>query len=458
MPKRPIYRPDVARSTAQGRPQVLVALSVKDGEEFFARAVESVLGQTGVDLRLEIYDNGSTDGTLALADGYAAADPRVTVIRNPPGLNYFCSMNRAIAGCDAEFFCPWACDDVMSPDNLAVKAAGLREHPDAGFAWSPSLIVDEHDRIGDFYPAVAKLEPYSVAPTFFPFLVPIGQVVMSSVLARTEAMRAVGGFDARSVLVGDWLCWMKLSLRFGVVTIPHALIHYRQHEGCGSFAAKRGGYAREEPAVLREAMRDPHFREEWRPGAAPWMAQLIAHIAHGLLENDILRFEQGFAAYGLAGQALPFLPKDEALVRYWMQLIDEADLTRPHYPVRVVAEATTDEPRVVRMVAEMRRLHEAGVTASLRAVTGAADLLRVAKMLRRHAGGLDIELTADPLTDLLAPGTVLLAELDAPEIAVAERHGIPAMIHNVPDCFDRPRDPERWETLEGPAAARAAAA
>jgi hypothetical protein len=47
---------------------------------------------------------------------------------------------------------------------------------------------------------------------------------------------------------------------------------------------------------------------------------------------------------------------------------------------------------------------------------------------------------------------VLLAELDAPEIAVAERHGIPAMIHNVPDCFDRPRDPQRWETLEGPAA------
>ncbi len=246
MPKRPVYRPNVARSTAQGLPRVLVALSVKDGEEFFEQAIDSVLAQVGVDLRLEIYDNGSTDGTLDIADRYAAADPRVTVIRNPPGLNYFCSMNRAIAGCDVEFFCPWACDDVMLPDNLAVKAAALREHPEAGFAWSPSLITDEHDRIGDFYPGVAKLEPYSVAPTFFPFLVPIGQVVMSSVLARTSAMRAVGGFDARSVLVGDWLCWMKLSMRFGVVTIPHALIHYRQHEGCDSFGAKKGGYAREE--------------------------------------------------------------------------------------------------------------------------------------------------------------------------------------------------------------------
>jgi glycosyltransferase involved in cell wall biosynthesis len=457
MGKRPVYRPDVARSTASGLPRVLVALSVKDGEEFLAAAVESVLAQVDVDLRLEIYDNGSTDGTLALAGGYAAADPRVTVVRNPPGLNYFCSMNRAIAGCDAEFFCPWACDDVMAADNLAVKAAALREHPEAGFAWSPSLIIDEHDRIGDFYPAVAKLEPYSVAPTFFPFLVPIGQVVMSSVLARASAMRAVGGFDARSVLVGDWLCWMKLSMRFGIVTIPHALIHYRQHEGCGSFAAKRGGYAREEPAVLREAMRDPHFRDEWRPAADTWMARLIAHIAYGLLENDIIRFEQGFAAYGLAGQALPFLPKDESLVRYWMQLIDQAELTRPQYPVNLVVRARADEAAMKRMAAEIRRLDRAGVTASVRAVADPADLLQVAKMLRRHASGLEIDLTAGSLTDLLRPGRVLLAELDAPEIAVAERHGIPAMIHNVPDCFDRPRDPQRWETLEGPAARERAA-
>jgi hypothetical protein len=270
-------------------------------------------------------------------------------------------------------------------------------------------------------------------------------------------MRAVGGFDARSVLVGDWLCWMKLSMRFGVVTIPHALIHYRQHEGCGSFAAKRGGYAREEPAVLREAMRDPNFRDEWRPAADTWMARLIAHIAYGLLENDIIRFEQGFAAYGLAGQALPFLPKDESLVRYWMQLIDQAELTRPQYPVNLVVRARADEAAMKRMAAEIRRLDRAGVTASVRAVADPADLLQVAKMLRRHASGLEIDLTAGSLTDLLRPGRVLLAELDAPEIAVAERHGIPAMIHNVPDCFDRPRDPQRWETLEGPAARERAA-
>jgi hypothetical protein len=209
--------------------------------------------------------------------------------------------------------------------------------------------------------------------------------------------------------------------------------------------------------VLREAMRDPNFRDEWKPAAGTWMARLIAHVAYGLLENDILRFEHGFAAYGLTGQALPFLARDESLVRYWMQLIDQANLTRPHYPVHLVAEATPDPERTARMVAEMRRLQEAGVVASIRAVTGPADLLRVAKMLRIPANGLDIELTAAALTDVLQPGTILLAELDAPEIAVAERHGIPAMIHNVPDCFDRPRDPERWETLEGPATQRTAA-
>jgi hypothetical protein len=110
---RPTYRPHPAVVARTPGSDVLVALSVKDGQRFLPEAIECVLGQEGVDLRLEVYDNGSTDRSVEIARGHAARDPRVGVIVNSPGFNDFSSMNRAIAGSTAEFLCPWACDDVI---------------------------------------------------------------------------------------------------------------------------------------------------------------------------------------------------------------------------------------------------------------------------------------------------------------------------------------------------------
>jgi hypothetical protein len=455
---RKIYVPDLERSAAQGRPTVLVALSVKDGAEFLGEAIESALDQEGVDVTLEVYDNGSTDGSQDIALSYA--DRGVVLVENPPGLNYFCSMNRAIAGCTAEFFVPWACDDVMLPDNLQLKAAALREHPDAGFVWSPSLILDDENRVHDFYPSVQKLDTHTPAPGFFPFLVPIGQVVMSSVMARPEAMQAVGGFDARSVLVGDWLCWMKLAMRYAVVTMPYALIHYRQHEGCGSFEAKKGGYAEQEPAVLREAFRDPYFLPEWRMHAGQWMASLMAHVAHGLLQNDLLRWQRGFPAYALAGQALQFLPGAVKLQKYFTDLVNAAGLTPPSFPCTMVSQPALDGEAFCSMAEQFRVLLAAGLTDRMIAVVpdGSADQAdRLMKDAIRAGGRLDVEVVSAPLEETLRRGMAFVGPFGSPHLAEAEVLGVPALVHEVPDCFDRPRDPERWETLDGPRAARATA-
>ena len=170
----------------------------------------------------------------------------------------------------------------MDPDNLVQKLAALVEHPDAGFAWSPTLIIDDHGRVADFFPDVTQVEPYMAAPDFMDVLLPVGEVVMSSVVMRTSAIRQIGGFDPRTTLVGDWLTWMRMAMRFGVVTIPYALVRYRQHEECGSYRAKDGRMALEGPAVLREALGDPLFPAPLRAKADIFMAQLLVNEMWGL--------------------------------------------------------------------------------------------------------------------------------------------------------------------------------
>jgi glycosyltransferase involved in cell wall biosynthesis len=84
---------------------VCVALSVKDGGPYLAESIEGVLAQEDVALELRIYDNGSTDGGLAVCERYRG-DSRVSITANPPGSTFFDSMNRALAETAAPWFVP----------------------------------------------------------------------------------------------------------------------------------------------------------------------------------------------------------------------------------------------------------------------------------------------------------------------------------------------------------------
>jgi O-antigen biosynthesis protein len=62
-------------SIASSRPRVTVLLPVYNGAAYIAEAIESILAQTFRDFSLVIYEDGSTDDTLATIKRYD--DPRI---------------------------------------------------------------------------------------------------------------------------------------------------------------------------------------------------------------------------------------------------------------------------------------------------------------------------------------------------------------------------------------------
>ncbi len=55
---------------------ISVIIPAYNHERFIGAVIESVLGQTWTDLELIVIDDGSTDGTGAIIQGYR--DPRLT--------------------------------------------------------------------------------------------------------------------------------------------------------------------------------------------------------------------------------------------------------------------------------------------------------------------------------------------------------------------------------------------
>src|SRR5690242_4918428 len=221
-------------------PSVCVAIAVKDGETYLAQAIESVLSQEGVELEARVVDNGSTDGTLAIAEGYAAADTRLSVERNPVDVGYYGNLSRAIAHTECELFVPFACDDVMLPGNLERKLAVLLE-TEADVVHSSTYTIDESSTATALQPDHREVAPVLDAPNFFPVIAARNVVIPAAVVARTDALRAIGGFDARPVYCSDWLTWLRLALRFRWATIAEPLVAYRVHGESGTTRLHRAG-------------------------------------------------------------------------------------------------------------------------------------------------------------------------------------------------------------------------
>lgn len=71
------------RSEVQVHELVSVIVPVYNVEELLPRCVDSILGQSHLSLQVLLVDDGSTDDSGGICDGYAAQDDRVQVIHQP---------------------------------------------------------------------------------------------------------------------------------------------------------------------------------------------------------------------------------------------------------------------------------------------------------------------------------------------------------------------------------------
>ena len=75
-------------------PRISVALPVRNGANYIAAALDSILAQTMTEFELVISDNASTDTTPQIIADYCARDPRVKVSRSEQMLALGANMNR----------------------------------------------------------------------------------------------------------------------------------------------------------------------------------------------------------------------------------------------------------------------------------------------------------------------------------------------------------------------------
>jgi glycosyltransferase involved in cell wall biosynthesis len=128
-------RPPVAASTP-ARPLVSVVVPAFNAAQYLGEAVESMLAQSIKNIEIIIVDDGSTDGTSAVAERYAALDKRVRVhTRAWQSGKPACPRNDGIRLARGEMIALLDADDVATPTRLEEEVNAMRRSG-AGLAFA----------------------------------------------------------------------------------------------------------------------------------------------------------------------------------------------------------------------------------------------------------------------------------------------------------------------------------
>lgn len=244
------------------QPEVSVVTIFKDEERFLAEAVDSVLAQSFDRWELLLVDDGSTDGSTAIARTFAERDPgRVRYLEHPghANLGMSASRNLGLERARAGLVAFLDADDVFGPTALERQVAALNAHPRAGMAYGPLEYWHGWSGRGDdaardvVQPTGVPGERVYEPPSLLPLFVRDGVYSPAGVTVRRELALQLGGFESTfRDLYEDQVFAAKVCMAAPVYVTGSSWYRYRQHQGSCCLTAQREGRL--------DAAREPFLR------------------------------------------------------------------------------------------------------------------------------------------------------------------------------------------------------
>jgi glycosyltransferase involved in cell wall biosynthesis len=219
-------------------PLVSVVIPAFNAGRYLGEAIESVLAQTYAAVETIVVDDGSSDGTAAIARSYAGVELIAQENGGPAA-----ARNRGFAASRGEVVAFHDADDLMTPDKLAVQVGELLASPAIGCVLAEQeLLIEEGAELpfwaeGSNVPTVMPAKPEELADE--PDVHPMTMVV------RREVFERIGGFDEEMRAAEDF-DWMLRAAEDGVefARLPRVLLKRRVHPASltQNAAAGRAGH------------------------------------------------------------------------------------------------------------------------------------------------------------------------------------------------------------------------
>lgn len=219
------------------RPTVSVIIPVYNGERYLGEAIESVLGQTEPPSEILVIDDGSTDGTAAVAMKFGQS----VGFFSQANQGAASARNAGIGRSKGAFIALLDADDLWNRDKLRLQLAEFRSHPELDMVFCH---LDEFRSPNatpfDGSSHVLRIDVAAVCP--------------SAILAKRTVFESVGPFSTE-FRVGEFIEWYGRASDCGVrsTTLRQSLLKRRIHDS-NQGVTKQSDYKTDYLRILKEKL------------------------------------------------------------------------------------------------------------------------------------------------------------------------------------------------------------
>ncbi len=188
--------------------QVSVVIPSYNYDAFIANALDSVLGQQGVDVDVVVVDDGSTDNTLDILRAY---EGKIRLFRQANG-GVSAARNLGIEKAQYDLIAFLDADDWMLENSLHARCAYWQEHPDCDWVYSLWKIANsDGDIVGtslDYFPHKDGIMQGDIFPCLLNGYA--GMHIMTPIF-RLADVKACGGFRTKYKAAEDYDFLLRMS-------------------------------------------------------------------------------------------------------------------------------------------------------------------------------------------------------------------------------------------------------
>ena len=245
-----------------GPPSVSVIIPVRNAEADLALQLSALASEPLDDVEIIVVDNGSTDGTRALAHSYRSRMPCLRIIDagTNPGQPY--ALNRGVEVALGQILLFLDADDEIAPGYLTAMRAALEKHEFVAarmdlVALNPAWVratrpADQQDGLGT---------PFGHDPA----------AATCTLGVRRSVIDRVGPFDETLPVCQDIdFAWRAHGLGIELHFAPEAVLRYRYRTSLRGIFRQAKGYGAAGPLLYKRYRKSGMPRRGWRSVVRFW--------------------------------------------------------------------------------------------------------------------------------------------------------------------------------------------
>ena len=198
---------------------------------YLEQSVGSILGQDGVEVRVLIIDDCSSDDTPVVGQRLAAADQRVEFRRHEKNRGHIATYNEGLLEWASAGYCMLlSADDALAPGALARATRLMDQNPEVGMTYGMALVMVDDDATGPDGGAASDEHKVVSGVKFLEHgFENANPVPTASAVVRTSVQKRLGGYRPEYPHAGDLEMWMRFATEGPIGVVRAVQAYYRWH-------------------------------------------------------------------------------------------------------------------------------------------------------------------------------------------------------------------------------------